>query len=160
MKMLTEEKKIRFFLNKIVRDKIPELLKEQGVEFSFKLLNKGKAIFHLKRKLREESGEVVKTMTRMHIKEELADVLTVFSVLLTKLGISLSELLELERQKSEKKGHFNNSVFLEWIDLPINHQLVQVYRASGYREQMLDNNKDNKKYEPEMQINQESKDAI
>ena len=94
---------------KLVRDRIPEIIRENGEEASIKILDDEEYEKELNKKLLEEvkeyleSGEV----------EELADVEEVLRALLDIKGVTYEEFNKMRETKSEKRGAFKDKIFLE-----------------------------------------------
>ena len=67
----------------------------------------------LEAKLLEEFREFIESGRNL---EELADILEVVDGLALHLGSSFEEILELKRQKQEKRGGFQQGLLLEWVE--------------------------------------------
>jgi predicted house-cleaning noncanonical NTP pyrophosphatase (MazG superfamily) len=63
-----------FHLEKLVRDRIPELMAKPGNVLEVLTLDHKDHILALKKKLKEEAEEVHKATTRDEVIEEIADV--------------------------------------------------------------------------------------
>ena len=93
---------------KLVRDKIPEIIKKSGKDAVTCILpDKEYAIF-LERKLDEEIREYHESKDI----EELADILEIIISLAKIQGYKFSDLYDIRTQKSEEKGGFSNKIFL------------------------------------------------
>lgn len=94
--------------NKLVRDKIPRLIAEQGERTVFRILDEGEYAACLEQKLDEETAE----FHRDRSIEELADILEVVFALAERLGGSKEALLEVYQHKHDQRGGFLERVFL------------------------------------------------
>lgn len=94
--------------NKLVRDKIPDIIKTQGETPIIKILNDKEYIEELNKKLIEETNEYQQTKEI----EELADILEVIYSISEARGYSQNDLLEIYQQKHEKRGGFSKKIFL------------------------------------------------
>lgn len=94
--------------DKLVRDKIPLLIAEQGERPVFRVLDDGEYAECLERKLDEETAEFHKDKT----PEELADILEVVFALAEQQDCSRDMLMELCRQKHDARGGFSERIFL------------------------------------------------
>lgn len=94
--------------NKLVRDRIPQIIRETGEEPVIRILSKAEYIIHLERKLDEEVSEY----HHDHNAEELADILEVLFALAATHGVSEEELLRIRRKKRDLRGGFEDKVFL------------------------------------------------
>jgi predicted house-cleaning noncanonical NTP pyrophosphatase (MazG superfamily) len=94
--------------NKLVRDKIPELIRRQGREPMTRVLTDEEFARCLSEKLDEEVAE----FHRDQNIEELADILEVVFALTATLGASRDELMDVYEKKHEALGGFEDRVFL------------------------------------------------
>lgn len=94
--------------NKLVRDKIPDLIRQQGQQPLIRVLNDEEYARCLAEKLDEEVAE----FHRDQNIEELADILEVVFSLAESVGASRAELMEAYQEKHEKRGGFSGRVFL------------------------------------------------
>ena len=94
--------------NKLVRDRIPEIIKEHGRKFSTRLIEGAELTNALTSKLHEELAE----FEADHSLEELADLLEVVYALGDNLGFSKDELESVRRTKAESNGAFKNGILL------------------------------------------------
>ena len=101
--------------NKLVRDRIPDIIRANGQECTTSILDDERFVAELMKKLVEESRELQDAETREKIIEELADVLEVQSVLLSALGIEQSDIETVRRRKAERNGGFADKIFLHTV---------------------------------------------
>lgn len=102
--------------NKLVRDKIPEIIEGQGKKVNYHILEEEEFIEALKDKLIEEAKELKEAKTTDDIAEELVDILEVYHSLMDASHISGGDLFEIGLNKVEKKGSFYKRVFLESVE--------------------------------------------
>ncbi|WP_175991546.1 nucleoside triphosphate pyrophosphohydrolase [Bacillus sp. Marseille-Q1617] len=98
--------------NKLVRDKIPQIIESKGKKFSIKVLNDEDYIKYLKEKAYEELDECCAAETDGEAMEELADLLEVIRALAVQHGSSIEEVEAGRIDKVEKRGGFQEKVFL------------------------------------------------
>lgn len=98
--------------NKLVRDKIPEIIEEAGKKAASHVLSKEDYIDALETKLNEEVAEyqVDKNL------EEMADVLEVLRAICVARGYTLDQLEEKRKEKVEKRGGFKDMIFLDYVE--------------------------------------------
>lgn len=108
---MSEEKII--IHNKLVRDKIPEMLFEKKIQCITRLLGKEEEYAALRSKLKEEVDEFFRAHTREEKVEELADILEVLFALSERLDCPLLDLEKIRQSKKEKRGGFSKGIFLE-----------------------------------------------
>ena len=94
--------------NKLVRDKIPEIICDQGEMPDFRILEQDEYTRRLEAKLDEEVAE----FHRDKNLEELGDILEVTFSLAENLGYTREELLRTCEMKREKRGGFRDRIFL------------------------------------------------
>ena len=94
--------------NKLVRDKIPEIIEKEGKKVNFEILDDDRYIEELNKKLQEEVNEYFKDGTI----EELGDIVEVILSILKYNDSNLGELVEIMDEKKEKRGGFDKRVFL------------------------------------------------
>lgn len=102
--------------NKLVRDKIPEIIEGQGKKANYHILSDEEFIEVLKDKLIEETKELKEAKTTEEIIEELVDVLEVYHSLMEASHISSEGIYETGLNKIEKKGGFYKKIFLESVE--------------------------------------------
>ena len=94
--------------NKLVRDKVPEIIRNDGKTCSVRILEHSEMKNALGAKLREEVEEYLIAKDA----EELADILEVVYASAECLGVSKAELEEIRAAKAAKNGGFGDGVFL------------------------------------------------
>ncbi len=98
--------------NKLVRDFIPQIIEKTGKNYSTRTLSDKEYITSLRRKLTEEVEEYFETTNNENAVEELADVLELIHALAKTHGSSIEQVEEARKQKAEKRGGFNDKIFL------------------------------------------------
>ena len=98
--------------NKLVRDKIPEIIEKAGKKAYTHILSEEDYMTELDKKLNEECAEYQADKSI----EELADMLEVMYAIAKARGWSVSELETVRREKAEKRGAFERRIFLERVN--------------------------------------------
>lgn len=98
--------------NKLVRDKIPEIISANGEEPIVRVLNDIQYKEELEKKLYEEYREVMEAKGNDRI-EELADMLEVIDALARLENRTLDDVILIAKHKRECRGAFNEKLFLE-----------------------------------------------
>jgi predicted house-cleaning noncanonical NTP pyrophosphatase (MazG superfamily) len=98
--------------NKLVRDRIPEIIEQTGKTYKVRQLSTKEFQRALSEKLIEEMNEYKAAKTDEESLEELADVLEVIYSLASLHGSSPVQLETLRKQKVEKRGGFEKGLFL------------------------------------------------
>lgn len=109
----TKTIEFRYTYNKLVRDKIPESIdNEQGRKCKYKILNDTEYLKELNRKVLEEANEFIEENSI----EELGDLMEVIEAIMNLKGYNMEDVKKIMKDKTEKKGAFNNKIFLEYVD--------------------------------------------
>lgn len=98
--------------NKLVRDKIPDSIAAKGESVLLMQLQGDALIAALRRKLVEESLEVLDAKNNDQIAEELADVREVMLALMHRLEITEASVERLRRKKAGDRGAFEKALML------------------------------------------------
>lgn len=99
--------------NKLVRDKIPEVIQAAGKTCTIeKISDNQKVISLLEEKFLEEWVEYQEAKN----VEEIADLIEVLLSLSERLGTSRDDLMKIIDQKAEKRGGFKEGIFLVSVD--------------------------------------------
>ena len=99
---------------KLVRDKIPEKIKNNNEEPITRILDEKEFKEELEKKLYEEYIEVISAKGEEKL-EELADMLEVISALAKSENKTLDDIINIANNKKNKRGAFNDKIFLEGI---------------------------------------------
>ena len=98
--------------NKLVRDKIPNIIKEQGETPVVKVLNEIEYKNELEKKLYEEYKEVIETTGDNRV-EELADMLEVIRALANLENKNLNEVISIAEKKMKSVVLLKKNFFLK-----------------------------------------------
>jgi len=98
--------------NKLVRDKIPEILDEKRKIFSYHVAGKEEYTQKLREKLVEEVNEFLEEPS----VGELADIQEVIFALLEDMGESQSKLASVQGTKVASRGGFRMGCILEHVE--------------------------------------------
>ena len=94
--------------NKLVRDRIPEIIEASGKTCVTEILSDEEYLRMVDAKLDEELAEYHKDQNI----EELADLLEVIRAAAIARGYTLEELESVRAEKAEKRGGFEKKIFL------------------------------------------------
>lgn len=97
--------------NKLVRDKILEVIEKTGKKAEFHIANEEEYKDLLIKKLSEEVIEFTETPCA----EEIADILEVIDSLIKLLGYTKDEILKIKEEKKESRGGFQKAIILEKV---------------------------------------------
>ncbi len=99
--------------NKLVRDKIPEIIQNSGKIPHTHILSNESYLTELDKKLNEECAEY---QTDKNL-EELADMLEVMYAIAEARGYTVEELENVRLKKKEMRGGFEDKIFLEYVEV-------------------------------------------
>jgi len=100
--------------NKLVRDRIPGIIKSNGETPIIKILKEEEYKKELEKKLYEEYNEVIESSGDVRI-EELGDMIEVINSLAILEGKTLNDVIKVSDEKREKRGGFDNRIFLKKV---------------------------------------------
>lgn len=98
--------------NKLVRDKIPEVIEKAGKKYKVRILDDQEYIKELKKKLGEEIEEYLNAKNNNEAVEELADILEIIHALARVHNSTYHEVEVIRKEKANKRGGFQDKVFL------------------------------------------------
>ena len=97
--------------NKLVRDRIPEIILKDNELPSTRILNDEEYIQELNKKLQEEVNEYLEAENI----EEMVDILEVIRTILDYKGVTYEEIEEKRIKKATKRGAFKEKIYLEKV---------------------------------------------
>ncbi len=100
--------------NKLVRDKIPNIIKATGETPFVRILDENEYKKELEKKLYEEYKEVIEAIGDDRV-EELADMLEVIRALASLENKALNDVITIADKKVKKRGAFEEKIFLEKV---------------------------------------------
>lgn len=103
----------KYYHRKLVRDKIPDLIEAHGDELETVVLDKDRFEKELKKKLVEESKELIEAKEE-DVVNELADVLELVKSLASYHKIPFKYLERYQGEKRKKRGGFKKRIYLAW----------------------------------------------
>lgn len=98
--------------NKLVRDRIPEIIEETGKKFYCHTAEEEEYLKTIKDKINEEVEEFYENPC----VEEMADILEVLNALRDYYGFSEDEVEKARMEKNRKRGAFKNRIILEKVE--------------------------------------------
>lgn len=101
--------------HKLVRDYIPQIIKEDGRNPIIRILNDEEYKEMLEAKLLEEYNEVLEAKTSEDRIEELGDMLEIMQALATLEDKTLEDIISTAKIKRLKRGGFEKKIFLESV---------------------------------------------
>ena len=102
---------LRFRVEKLIRDKLPAIMRAQGLQVFERRLDDDAYIEALKTKLAEEAGEAAESRNRDELIGELADLAEVTRALMTAAGIDAAEVESARLAKRLERGGFEGRIY-------------------------------------------------
>ena len=99
--------------NKLVRDNIPNIIKENGEEPIYHILNDEEYWNALLKKDTEELEEVKEAESKDEILKELGDKLELIRAMAEYQGFTLEDVIKQADKKRQTNGGFQKRLFLE-----------------------------------------------
>ena len=97
--------------NKLVRDRIPEIIEKNGKRCICETLLQDQFIAMLDAKLDEELAEYQQSKSL----EELADLLEVMGAVIRARGYTWDQLTDIRKKKKEERGGFEKRILLKEV---------------------------------------------
>lgn len=102
---------MRFKVQKLIRDRLPQMMRSQGLAVFDRRLGDEEFVAALKDKLLEEAQEAREATSPAELADELADVMEVILALTQASGLSLDEIEARRIAKRAERGGFDQRVF-------------------------------------------------
>jgi len=108
---------MRIEYKKLIRDRIPEIIKKDGKRAETRILGEDEYKKELLSKIVEEAQEVSGTNgSREDLIKEIGDVLEVIDSIKKAFGLTEAEILEIKEQRNNSRGGFDERIFLEYTE--------------------------------------------
>ncbi len=119
----------RFKVDKLIRDKLPQIMRASGIQVFERVMEKDEYLKRLKDKLLEEAKEVIASGSEKEMREELADLLEVMLALAKAYGMELADIQQAAEQKRADKGGFDNRIYNAFVEIEAGNPSLGYYRA-------------------------------
>ena len=107
----------RIFYNKLIRDKIPEIIEEKGEMCDVRVLDDAHEFQQeLLKKIVEEAGGLVKARTRSELLSEYADLMVALDTLMQLMEFSEADIKTALEENIADKGSYKRQLFLHWSE--------------------------------------------
>ncbi|CAG7633712.1 phosphoribosyl-ATP pyrophosphohydrolase [Paenibacillus allorhizosphaerae] len=101
--------------NKLIRDRIPEIIEAKGKRAVVRTLNEREYIEMLDKKLQEELDEYTSAEAVDQV-EELADLVELVYAVLHSRGVSVEEFEKIRLKKKAERGGFEQKLYLIHVE--------------------------------------------
>ena|SRR3989344_4490820 len=106
----------RKIYNKLIRDKIPEIIKKSNAIPKISKLSSEQFKIALREKLVEEAKELLEARTDEEILNELSDVMQLIESIVESNNLTFAKIEKQKRKKRQERGGFGMKLFLKYID--------------------------------------------
>lgn len=120
-------KRIFIKFEKLVRDKVPEMIQSEGSIVQSQKLHGDELVEALKNKLIEEAQEVLHAKSANELKEELADVMEVWTAIASSHNIDLADIEKARISKKAKRGAFADGIYISAIEVDQDNPAIERY---------------------------------
>lgn len=104
--------------NKLVRDKIPEIIAKEGKTVKFRAVKGDELDEAMRKKILEEAAELASAKTDKDIVEEAADLIEIVEAFLDRHVLIMHTVENRMSSKCREKGNFECGFLLESVDEP------------------------------------------
>jgi len=103
--------------NKLIRDKIPEIIEKSGSKYSIRILDNEEYKKELLKKITEEAQEVLETGgDKKELAREVGDILEIVNYLIEAFEIDREQIEKVRQEKKQSRGGFDKKLFLEYTE--------------------------------------------
>lgn len=106
----------RKIYNKLVRDRIPEIIQRESEIPEYRTLDESSFNAALHQKLLEESQELLEAKTNEDVLNELADIMECLESIARQHELSMDAVFARQIEKRTSRGGFSKKLFLEHVD--------------------------------------------
>jgi len=102
--------------NKLIRDKVPAIIKKDGREPTVRKLNDNEYVIELFKKAFEEIREAEEAGgNKKELEKEIGDVYEVIDAIISYYNLDINEIKRLQEKRKKERGSFLKRVFLESV---------------------------------------------
>lgn len=101
--------------NKLIRDRIPEIMDAEGIEYETEVLNEREYVAALRAKVLEEAREVCEA-PQEELAKEIGDLLEVLEALRVACNLDQGMVERIRRERRRDRGGFEKRLRLLWTD--------------------------------------------
>ena len=107
---------MRIIYEKLVRDRIPEIMDREGVRYEVGTLDREAFREALLAKVVEEAEELRAAAGRGEVVKEIADVYEVLDTLMALEGVDAGDVREMQAARRRDRGGFERRLVLRWTE--------------------------------------------
>ena len=130
--------RVRFKFDKLIRDKLPSIMRLKGKEACLHEVNHHEYIQRLKEKLSEETSELRDARDKGDVEAELADILELLHAFSKAYDIPFDCVEKHRERKRALKGGFESHMVCAYVEMDSTHPDVVYYRSRPQHYPALD----------------------
>ena len=119
--------KFCFKVDKLIRDKVPEIMHNDGTNIHAMVMDDIEYANALKKKLIEEAEEVFMAENATELKEELADVLEVILSIAKQNNLTFDDIINAAEYKRINKGGFDKKFYSPFVEIAAGNPRLEYY---------------------------------
>ena len=104
-----------FQCKKLVRDKIPEIIKQDNHEPVISILDDKKYKKELLKKMVEEANEVKNADDKKELIKEIGDVYEVIGTIIKVYKLNIKQIERIKKDRKKTRGGFDKKIFLKKV---------------------------------------------
>ncbi len=97
---------------KLVRDRIPEIMRKRGRVVKARILDSEEFQVYLLKKIGEEGSELASVKEKKHLAEELADLIELIETIMEHNGLDTEAIKKVQKEKAEVRGGFKKRILM------------------------------------------------
>ena len=101
--------------NKLVRDKIPEIISWNNRIAKMRILNDEEYKLEALKKIVEEANEVLVARNNNDLMKEIGDLQEIIEAVIIAFNLDEKEILKIKNQRKKERGGFDKKIFLESV---------------------------------------------
>lgn len=121
----------RFKIDQIIRDKLPDIMRSQGIAVFERSLEGQELDQRLREKLLLEAREVQNAQSMEELIEELADVLEVMHALVKAAGVDMQRVEEKRIKKLQARGGFDARLYNPYVEVDEANPAIDYYLSKS-----------------------------
>lgn len=98
--------------NKLVRDRILEIIEVAGEKPYSRILNQEEYLKEIKKKILEEAKELTMAKNKEEVINEIIDIQELIDVLISEFNLTKLQIKKQQKTKNKKRGGFKKKLFL------------------------------------------------
>ncbi len=103
--------------NKLIRDRIPEIIEKDGCSYKTRILKQKEYKQELLKKIVEESQEVLETNgNKRELIKEIGDVQEIINYIIKTFNLDKKEIEKIRKKRKKSRGSFDKKIFLEYTE--------------------------------------------